>query len=45
MCEGKLKSYRDLEDIPDRRTLARPRSRWKDNDKMDLQELGLEGLV
>jgi len=26
-------------------TLGRPRPRWKDNDKMDLQELGLQGLV
>jgi len=37
--------YRDLVGKPEgRRPLGRPRRRWDDNIKMDLQEVGCEGL-
>jgi hypothetical protein len=37
--------YRVLVGKPeDRRPLARPRSSWKDNIKMDLQEVGCVGV-
>jgi len=35
-------AYRILVDIPEgRRPLGRPRRRWEDNIKMDLQEVGV----
>jgi hypothetical protein len=37
--------YRDLMGIPEgKRPLGRPRSRWEDNNKMDLQEVGCGGV-
>jgi len=37
--------YRVLVEKPERkRALGRPRRRWKDNIKMDLQEVGCEGV-
>ena len=30
--------------LKDKRPLGRPRSRWKDNIKMDLQEVGCGGM-
>jgi len=30
--------------LKDKRPLGRPRSRWKDNIKMDLQEVGFGGM-
>ena len=37
--------YRILLGKPEgKRTLERPRSRWEDNIKMDLQELGFMGI-
>jgi hypothetical protein len=36
--------YRVLVGKPDsKRPLGRPRSRWKDNIKMDLREIGIDG--
>jgi hypothetical protein len=38
-------AYRILVGIPEgRRRLVRPRRRWEDNIKMDLQEVGWEGM-
>jgi len=38
-------AYSVLVGIPERkRPLGRPRSRWEDNIKMDLQEMGREGM-
>ena len=38
-------AYRVLVEIPDvKRTPGRPRRRWKDNIKMDLQEVGCGGV-
>jgi hypothetical protein len=43
MGEGRG-AYRVLVRIPEgRRPLGRPKRRWKDNIKMDLQEVGWEG--
>ena len=44
---GKKKGvYRVLVGKPKRkRALGRPRSRWEDNIKMDLQEVGYEGMA
>jgi hypothetical protein len=43
MEEGRV-LYWDLVEKPEgRRPLGRPRRRWKDNIKMDLQEVGFEG--
>jgi len=37
--------YRVLVGIPEgKRPLGRPRRRWEDNIKMDLQEVGCEGI-
>jgi hypothetical protein len=37
--------YRVLMGTPEgKRLLGRPRCRWKDNIKMDLQEVGCEGM-
>ena len=37
--------YRDLVGKPEgKRPLARPRRRWEDNIKMDLQEVGFGGM-
>jgi len=37
--------YRVLEEKPERKiTLGRPRRRWEDNIKMDLQEVGSGGM-
>jgi hypothetical protein len=37
--------YRVLVGKPEgKRSLGRPRHRWKDNIKMDLQEVGCEGM-
>jgi hypothetical protein len=37
--------YRDLVGKPEgKRALRRPRHRWEDNIKMDLQEVGCEGM-
>jgi hypothetical protein len=44
MGEGRG-AYRVLVGRPEgRRPLGRPRSRWEDNIKMDLQEVGWEGM-
>jgi hypothetical protein len=44
MGESRL-SHRVLVGGPDRkRPLGRPRLRWEDNIKMDLQEVGFEGM-
>ena len=42
-CMGERRgAYRILVDIPEgRRPLGRPRRRWEDNIKMDLQEVGV----
>jgi hypothetical protein len=38
-------AYRALVGKPERRrTLGRPRRRWEDNIKMDLREVGWEGM-
>jgi len=38
-------AYRDLVGKSEgKRTLGRPSRRWEDNIKMDLQELGCEGM-
>jgi len=38
-------AYRVLVGIPEgRRPLGRPRHRWEDNIKMDLQEVGCRGM-
>jgi hypothetical protein len=43
MGEGKC-FYRVLVGRPaDKRPLGRPRRRWKDNIKMDLREIGIDG--
>jgi hypothetical protein len=37
--------YRVLVGMPeDKRPLGRPRHRWKDNIKLDLQEIGIKGV-
>ena len=43
---GKMKgAYRIVVGKPDgKRPLGRPRRRWEDNIKMDLQEVGCEGM-
>ena len=45
-CIGDRKgAYRILVGRPDgKRPLVRPRLRWEDNIKMDLQEVGCEGM-
>jgi hypothetical protein len=43
--EERRGAYRDLVGIPDgKRPLGRPRRRWEDNVKMDLQEVGCGGM-
>jgi len=37
--------YREMVGKPEgKRQLGRPRRRWEDNIKMDIQEVGLEGM-
>ena len=44
-CKGERSVYRVLVGKPKgRRPLGRPRSRWEDNIKMDLQEVGCRGM-
>jgi hypothetical protein len=44
MGEGRV-VYRVLVEKPEgKRQLGRPRRRWKDNIKVDLQEVGCEGI-
>jgi hypothetical protein len=41
MCGGEEGSYRDLVGKPEgKKSLGRPKRRWEDNIKMDLQEVG-----
>jgi hypothetical protein len=43
--EERRGAYRVLVEKPEgKRPLRRPRYRWEDNIKMDLQEVGLEGM-
>ena len=46
VCIGESRGvYRDLMGKPDgKKSLGRPRRRWDDNDKMDLHEVGCEGM-
>ena len=45
MYGGEERLYRVLVGKPEgKRPLGRPRSRWKDNIKMDLQEVGYGGM-
>jgi len=46
-CIGERRSiYRVLVGKPEgKRPLGRPRHRWEDNIKMDLQEVGCEGMA
>jgi hypothetical protein len=42
---GERGAYRALVGKPEgRRSLGRPRRRWEDNIKMDLQEIGEKGM-
>ena len=44
MCGERRGVYRDLVGKPEgKRPLGRPRRRWEDNIKMDLQEMGCGG--
>ena len=44
-CRGRRGIYRVLVGkSEEKRPLGRPRRRWEDNIKMDLQELGCEGV-
>jgi len=36
--------YRVFVGKPGKRPLGRPRHRWEDNNKMDLQEVGCDGM-
>jgi hypothetical protein len=41
----KMNAYRMLEgELEGKRPLGRPRRRWKDNIKMDLEEIGMGGI-
>jgi len=45
MCGGGEGHYRDLVRNPEgKRLLGRHRHRWEDDNKMDLQEVGCEGI-
>jgi hypothetical protein len=42
----KRNAYRILVEMPEgKRPLGRPKSRWVDNIKMDLREIGWDGMV
>jgi hypothetical protein len=42
----KMNAYKTLVGMPEgRRPLGRPRCRWMDNIKMDLREIGWDGLM
>jgi len=42
--EGRRGAYRVLVGIPEKKTLGRPRHRWEDNIKIDLQDVGWGGM-
>jgi hypothetical protein len=45
MGEEMNSAYKTLVEKPEgKRTLVRPRHRWEDNIKLDLREIGLEGV-
>jgi hypothetical protein len=40
----RIHTYRILVGTPERRSLGRPRRRWVDNIKIDLREIGWDGM-